>query len=33
MEIGILRMWESMGWMAKAVVVILALMSIYSIGS
>lgn len=32
MEMGILSMWEAMGWLAKAVVVILALMSIYSIG-
>jgi len=32
MEFGLVALWTSMGWVAKAVVVILALMSIYSLG-
>lgn len=32
MEFGLLGMWQHMGWLARAVVIILACMSIYSIG-
>src|SRR5262249_34761214 len=32
MEFGLLHLWTSMSWLAKGVVVVLALMSIYSIG-
>lgn len=32
MEFGVLHLWTSMGYLAKAVVILLALMSIYSIG-
>lgn len=32
MEFGILGMWGHMGWLARAVVIILACMSIYSLG-
>jgi biopolymer transport protein ExbB/TolQ len=32
MEFGVLHLWQTMGWMAKGVVIILALMSIYSLG-
>jgi len=32
MEFGLLGMWSSMGWLARSVVIILAGMSIYSIG-
>src|SRR4029450_519967 len=32
MEFGILSLWNAMGWLAKTVCIILALMSMYSIG-
>ena len=32
MQFGLLSMWQSMGWTAKGVVVVLAIMSIYSLG-
>jgi biopolymer transport protein ExbB/TolQ len=32
MEFGLVHLWTSMGWLAKGVVILLALMSIYSIG-
>jgi biopolymer transport protein ExbB/biopolymer transport protein TolQ len=32
MEFGLVSMWESMGWTARGVVIVLAIMSVYSLG-